>query len=208
MKSGLFKLVEFIVIFLVIPISFAFSYSNILKIVVGGVGFLYVCFVLVRVERVKIQLSPRVRWFLFFKETIIKLLVIIPFTIFYVYMVNNELLFQLAINNTGSLLVILSLYSIFSAYPQEILFRTFFFNRYERYFKDSNLMILINALLFALAHLLFQNFLVLLVTFIGGVLFGLTYKKYRSTFLVAVEHMLFGGWVIIVGLGKLMGFSI
>ncbi|WP_228851932.1 CPBP family intramembrane glutamic endopeptidase [Aegicerativicinus sediminis] len=208
MNSKLYKLAEFIIIFLLIPISFAFSYPFWLKISIGVIGFLYVCFILFRIEKIKIKLSPRVRWFLFFKETIIKLGVIIPITVLYVYLIGPNLLFDLALNNTLSLLLILSLYAIFSAYPQEILFRTFFFNRYERYFKDSNYMILINAILFSLAHLLFKNFLVLLVTFIGGVLFALTYKKYRSTFLVAVEHIFYGGWVIIVGLGKLMGFSV
>jgi len=91
-------------------------------------------------------------------------------------------------------------------YPQELLYRTFFFQRYENLFKNEKIFIFINALLFSLAHLFFKNTLVLLLTFIGGVLFAITFKNSKSTVLVSIEHSIYGCWLFTVGMGNMLGF--
>jgi len=98
------------------------------------------------------------------------------------------------------------LYSLFSVYPQELIYRTFFFQRYEGLFKSEVLFILVNAALFSLAHLFFRNALVMLLTFLGGILFALTFKKTKSTLLVSIEHSIYGCWLFTVGMGEMLGF--
>ena len=59
---------------------------------------------------------------------------------------------------------------------------------------------------FSLAHLFFKNTLVLLLTFIGGVLFAITFKKTKSTVLVSIEHSFYGCWLFTIGMGNMLGF--
>ena len=105
-------------------------------------------------------------------------------------------------------LVLLFVYSFFSVYPQELVYRTFFFKRYDGLFKNEALFIFVNAILFSLAHLFFGSTLVLILTFLGGFLFAYTYKKTQSTLLVSIEHALYGCWLFTVGMGEMLGFPI
>ncbi|MGB5965883.1 MAG: CPBP family intramembrane glutamic endopeptidase [Sulfurimonadaceae bacterium] len=94
------------------------------------------------------------------------------------------------------------LYPLLSAYTQEILFRSFFFHRYEKLFKGRLFsLIMVNALLFAYMHVVFGNWIAVIFTFIGGILFAQTYLKTRSTMLTAIEHALYGNTLFTLGLG-------
>ena len=112
----------------------------------------------------------------------------------------------MAFNKPILWILILFFYSLFSVYPQELLYRTFFFDRYKNLFKNELLFIIINAFLFSLAHLFFKNGLVLIITFIGGIIFAFTYKKTQSTVLVSIEHAIYGCWLFTVGMGEILGF--
>ncbi|WP_299058549.1 CPBP family intramembrane glutamic endopeptidase [uncultured Polaribacter sp.] len=103
-------------------------------------------------------------------------------------------------------ILIILFYSIFSVYPQALIYRTFFFQRYQNLFKNKLFFILINATLFSLAHLLFKNTFALFFTFIGGFLFAYTYYKTKSTLLVSIEHAIYGCWLFIIGMGNIIGF--
>jgi membrane protease YdiL (CAAX protease family) len=102
--------------------------------------------------------------------------------------------------------MILFIYSFFSVYPQELIYRTFFFQRYESLFRSNLVFTLVNAAVFSLAHIFFKNTLVMLLTFIGGILFALTFKKTKSTLLVSIEHAIYGCWLFTVGMGAMLGF--
>jgi len=93
------------------------------------------------------------------------------------------------------------LYPIFSVYPQEIMYRTFFFHRYARIFRQPATRIVANALLFGWAHLIVHNMIAVLLATAGGLLFASTYERARSTLLVTVEHALYGDFLFSVGLG-------
>ncbi|MFD2292318.1 type II CAAX prenyl endopeptidase Rce1 family protein [Mariniflexile gromovii] len=116
------------------------------------------------------------------------------------------MLFELLINKPLLWVLLLFIYSVFSVYPQELLYRTFFFNRYKNYFKSESLFLFVNAICFSLSHLFFKNSLVLLMTFIGGLLFALTFNKTKSTLLVSIEHAIYGSWLFTVGMGAMLGF--
>lgn len=97
-------------------------------------------------------------------------------------------------------------YSVFSVYPQEFVYRTFFFARYLQLIPNTLLFIVINALLFSLAHSFLLNGLVFALTLAGGLLFALTYHKSKSLVLVSLEHSLYGVWLFTVGLGEQLAF--
>lgn len=46
----------------------------------------------------------------------------------------------------------------------------------------------------------------MILTFIGGLLFALTFKKTKSTLLVSIEHAIYGSWLFTVGMGEMLGF--
>jgi len=206
MQTVNFKLTEFFIIFVLIPVSFAIDYLIWAKLSIGLLGFCYVIFILLRVEKNKFKMAPNLKWKAFFKATILQLIGIAIITTLYMWFVDKENLYVVILNKPLLWLMILFVYSFFSVYPQELIYRTFFFQRYKFLFKSEWLFIFINAILFSLAHMFFRNALVMVLTFLGGILFALTYKKTQSTFLVTIEHAIYGSWLFTVGMGSMLGF--
>lgn len=206
MQTAKYRLTELFLVFVLIPVSFVLSYPLIIKLIIGVLGFAYILFVLFRVERIKFEVTIGLSWKKFYKHTLIKLLGIILLTTLYMRLVDSENLFVVVLNKPVLWVVILFVYSFFSVYPQELIYRTFFFKRYGDLFKDKTLFLIINAALFSLAHLFFKNTLVLFLTFIGGLLFAFTFIKTRSTVLVSIEHAIYGCWLFTVGMGEMLGF--
>lgn len=206
MKSVNYKLTEFFIIFIVLPISFALQYPWQIKLIIGFLGFLYVIYILLKIEKNKFKIAPNLNWTLFWKETIVKLVLIVLMTSLFVWITDKENMFEVLRNKPKLWVFILFVYSIFSVYPQELIYRTLYFQRYEALFKSKSLFIFVNAVVFSLAHMFFKNTLVLFLTFLGGILFALTYNKTRSTLLVSIEHAIYGSWLFTVGMGNMLGF--
>ena len=206
MHSKKVKIIEFLLIFIILPVSFALNYPLAIKLILGLIGLFYVIFVLLRVERNEFKINPNLNWKLFWKNTLFKLSIIATLTILFVWFSDKESLFVVMLNKPLLWLIILFVYSLFSVYPQEILYRIFFFQRYQSLFKNEFILILVNALVFSLAHLFFKKTFVLVMTFLGGILFALTYRKTKSTLLVSIEHAIYGCWLFTVGMGEMLGF--
>ncbi len=206
MKSKTYKLIEFFIIFILIPISFALDYSPFIKLGIGLGGFLYVVYLLLKVERKKFKVAQGLNWKQFWRETLIKLAIIAVLTTLFVWFTDNARLFEVLLNKPLLWLVILFVYSVFSVYPQELIYRTLFFERYAVLFQSTSFAIVLNAVVFSLAHIMFKSTLVLVLTFLGGLLFALTYTKTKSTLLVSIEHAIYGSWLFTVGMGTMLGF--
>ncbi|QRM90729.1 CPBP family intramembrane metalloprotease [Lacinutrix sp. WUR7] len=206
MQANLYRYIEFFIIFILLPVSYAFSYPVYLKLGLGCIGFGYVLYILLKVEKNKFKINPNLNWKHFWKMTLLKLLIIAIITIVFVWFTSKESLFNVVINKPFLWLGILFLYSVFSVYPQELLYRTFYFQRYQKLFKSDVVLFLVNAIVFSLAHLFFKNILVLIMTFLGGILFAITYNKSKSTLLVTIEHAIYGCWLFTVGMGEMLGF--
>jgi membrane protease YdiL (CAAX protease family) len=98
--------------------------------------------------------------------------------------------------------LIMVLYPLISVYPQELLYRTFFFHRYKMLFNEKWQIITVNALLFGYIHIIFENWVAVGLTILGGFLFASMYERTRSTILVSVTHALYGDLIFTIGLGK------
>jgi len=194
MKSATYKLIELFIVFVLVPVSFALTYPVWIKMIIGILGFLYIIYVLLKVEKNKFKMAPNLNWKAFWKRILLHLLIIIVVTTVYVYITDKTQLFNVMLYNSKLWVFILFFYSLFSVYPQELIYRTFFFQRYQELLKSDWLFILINAALFSLAHIFFKNALVMVLTFLGGILFALTFKKTKSC------------WLFTVGMGEMLGF--
>ena len=94
------------------------------------------------------------------------------------------------------------LYPVLSVYPQELVYRAFFFHRYEALFAGPRSMMLASATVFAFAHVVMGNWLSVVLSAAGGLLFAQTYQKSRSLLLTSLEHALFGNFIFTIGLGQ------
>lgn len=112
-------------------------------------------------------------------------------------------LFALPRRNLALWAMIMVFYPLFSVYPQELIFRAWFFHRYEEAVGGTWPAILIGGVLFGWAHILFENWVAVLLCIPGGILFGYTYHRSRSVLASGFEHALYGDWIFTVGLGWL-----
>lgn len=98
--------------------------------------------------------------------------------------------------------LVMLLYPLLSVIPQGIIHRGFLFHRYEPLFPDPEIMVLAGASAFCYMHILFRNPIALVLTFIGGLFFGIVYRRTRSILVSSIEHALFGNLIFTLGLGR------
>ena len=112
-----------------------------------------------------------------------------------------ESLFQLPLHWPDTWLLLLLLYPLFSALPQEVIFRTFLFHRYKTILPRKRHRIWLSSTSFGFAHIIYGNWVAVILSTVAGYCFSKTYAVSRSTLLVALEHSLWGVWLFTLGLG-------
>jgi len=98
--------------------------------------------------------------------------------------------------------LVMLLYPLLSVYPQELLYRAFFFHRYQALFGSGWTMLLASALAFGFVHIIFGNWLAVALCVIGGALFSFTYHQSGSLLLTCLDHAIFGNFIFTIGLGQ------
>ncbi len=98
-------------------------------------------------------------------------------------------------------LMIMVLYPILSALPQEIIFRSFFFRRYQSIAGSPVGMIALSGGAFGLTHLAFGNWVAPVLSTVAGLVLSWAYTRHKSLLLVWVEHALYGQLIFTLGLG-------
>src|SRR5215470_10843518 len=119
-----------------------------------------------------------------------------------VWLAAPKLLFSLVKTVPGLWLLVMILYPIVSVYPQEMIYRAYFFHRFKPLFGSGPFMIVASALLFGLVHIIFGNWISIALTAVGGALFGITYRNSRCLLLACFEHALFGDFIFTIGIGR------
>ncbi|MEM7506832.1 MAG: CPBP family intramembrane glutamic endopeptidase [Pseudomonadota bacterium] len=112
-----------------------------------------------------------------------------------------ERLLELPLNRTHLWLMIMLLYPPVSAWPQELIFRSLFFERYGALFPNAGIAIAVNGAAFALGHLFFLNPVTIAMTGLAGAVIGWAYLQDRSLWLAWGMHALAGMIVFTSGLG-------
>jgi len=109
---------------------------------------------------------------------------------------------QFVKSNTLFWAIIMIGYPLLSVYPQEIIYRAFFTHRYSKFIKNKYFFIFLSALAFALAHIMFNNYIAITLSFLGGLIFAYNYLKTKSLFSSSLEHALYGDFIFTIGIGR------
>lgn len=203
-----YKLLEIFFLFVVSPIVLFLSIPLIFKLIYVLSGVLYILLISIFIEKFsKIKIDKK-RKMNALKNIGIRFLVIAILTTLVLYIQNKEQLFNVMLNKPFLWLRFSGVYILLSVIPQELIYRTFFVKRYQELINNEWLFILINSILFSFAHIWFQSWLVLAFTFVGSLLFIKTYLKTKSTWLVILEHSIYGVWLYTVGYGAVFMFPV
>ena len=113
-----------------------------------------------------------------------------------------ELLFTFVKRAPTFWALVMLLYPLLSVYPQELIFRAYFFERYQPLFGAGWAMVAASALAFGFMHIALGNWLSVVLSAIGGFLFATTYYQSGSLVLASIEHAIFGNFIFTIGLGQ------
>ena len=119
----------------------------------------------------------------------------------FIYWYDPDRMFGLLERAPGFVPFLLLAYPVLSAFPQELVFCSFFFARYAPLFGTGKSMVIASTIVFAYAHLLYINPVAPTLSLLAGYIFATTYLKTKSLALVTIEHGLYGNYLFLVGLG-------
>lgn len=93
-------------------------------------------------------------------------------------------------------------YPLLSVWPQEIIYRSFMYHRYQPIWGTQRGYVWASAGAFGFAHVLLYNPVAVIMTAMGGYLFAKDFARHKSLGLACFEHALYGCCAFTVGLGK------
>lgn len=118
-----------------------------------------------------------------------------------IWIIDPSKMFLLLRTNPLLLLMISIFYPLFSVIPQGLAYRSMFFHRYGDLFPGNAVKIIVSAAVFAFAHILYKNWMVLVLSFMAGLIFSYRYYKTKSLAISVLEHAMYGVWLFACGLG-------
>lgn len=120
----------------------------------------------------------------------------------YVWLFEPENLFNLPRAHPWIFVAMCIFYPVFSAFGQEVIYRTFLFRRYNQLFSREWHFVLVSGISFSFLHIVYYDPVSMIITFIGGLYFARVYQLTRSVLFTAVLHGLMGIMVFGAGLGQ------
>ena len=198
--SKLYLWSEFVAIFFIMPLLYFFELIPIHKGIPLVLVFIY-CFIVMYNKKSISRRIFRIKSFLSLKEVAVKSLFLLVVSSLWVYIFREDVFFHLPLNNFWFWVFIVLTYPIWSAFTQEFIYRFFFYQRYRILFDSILLMIFVNALCFSMAHIIFRNWVALVFTFVGSIVFSLTYIRSKSLNVVFIEHSIYGNIFFTNGFG-------
>jgi len=131
---------------------------------------------------------------------IIPILLICTILLFLVAEFKRSMLLLPSIQNSSldlSLPMSIALYSLISVPLQELIFRGFYISRLEVVTKSKWIIILISSTIFALVHIPFQNWFLVIGCFLLGILLAYHYLKHRSLASMIIAHAWLGSLLVV-----------
>lgn len=119
-----------------------------------------------------------------------------------VWFTQREDMFAFPRGNPVTWAVVMILYPLLSALPQELMYREFFFYRYRNLFGNGTMRIAASTIAFSYLHIIYDNYWALGLSLAGGLLFAWNFHKNRSLYWVSLEHALYGCLVFTIGMGS------
>ncbi len=201
MGSKIFKYLELFIIFITLPLFYHFNLFPGHKSLPLLVVFIY-CLIWLLKNKKSLNFQFGLRYFKGWKLMLIRILVsgIVIFIATWLFI--PEYLFYLPKNRIGLWVLIMVFYPLWSAYPQELIFRAYFFERYASLFSNTKIIIALNTILFGYMHFIFGNWVAVVGATIIGFIWAFTYSKNKSLLAVAIEHAIVGNLIYTIGLGQ------
>ena len=199
------RLLEFILLFFVLPIGLALPLPITLKLTAVGISVLYVIVIFIKkrnFSRMRLE-EPNIIYV--FRVAFLAITLFVA-GIFIVKMYQPELLFKPVKQQPLFWLTILFVYTFLSVLPQEIIYRKFFLERYYILFDSRRMLYFFNIICFSICHLFLHNVLVLILTAVGGCFFLYTYEKEKNIWWTSLEHALYGNIIFTLGIGEMLAF--
>jgi membrane protease YdiL (CAAX protease family) len=169
-------MVEFLVLFVALPLGYRFAPIRIPALPVLRVIALYAAWQLMRDARFdrgrmwNIGTLPGRLWVILAIFAVVAVVIWLGGRWF-----APQLQWNFVRNNPVFWAIVMVAYPVLSVYPQGIIYRAFFFERYGAFFPSRWVMIVASAAAFAFMHLIFRNWLAVGLTFAGGMLFAWRY---------------------------------
>lgn len=135
------------------------------------------------------------------KTILLRTLIIAPALLGLIWWTNPTQLFILPTEDPQLWITLMIFYPLFSALPQELIYRTFFFHRYNNVIPFRYGEVLLSAVAFSFLHIVYDNWWAVGLSLIAGLLFGTTYKKTKSLYWVTIEHVIYGWLIFTLGIG-------
>ena len=98
-------------------------------------------------------------------------------------------------------LLVISLYPFLSVLGQEIAYRLLFFERYGDLITNRTVATILSALVFAVAHAFYRNWVAVILSFGGSLTFAWSYVRTSYFLLLWILHSLVGQILFASGLG-------
>ena len=137
-----------------------------------------------------------------YNRILVSLIIMMMAILFY----DHYLIFKMIFKDPLLWMILLFVYPVFSVIPQEIIFRSFFFARYKKIFQRYTL-VFMSAASFSFSHIIFENWIAIIFTFIGGLYFAVSYHETKSLLIVVVEHSIYGLFLYTIGFGEFFDFN-
>lgn len=191
---------EMLFLFIGLPLLYYFEMIPVHKAIPLVLVFFYCLFIIIKdknFDREIFRIKRDYPW----QDFLLKGSILLIITSIWVYVFRADVFFHLPRNNFWIWVAVIVSYPIWSAYTQEFIFRAFYYHRYKLLFTNPVVMLLVNAVCFAMAHIIFRNWMALIFTFIGSIIFSYTYLRNKSLNAVFLEHSLYGNILFTNGLG-------
>lgn len=134
-------------------------------------------------------------------KSAVRMLVISLLLLWFTFWIFPDLFFQYPIRQFKSYIITFFLYPVASVLPQELIYRVYYFHRYEKLVPEKFLLMFSNAFIFGLTHFIYGNWVAPIATFLVSWIFIWNYYNTRSLLNVSVEHYFYGILMFTVGFG-------
>ena len=203
LKGRIYLVIEFVLLFFGIPTWIYLDQDFIHPIIIILPVLIFIFMLLRRTSDFK--WGELIRWQVP-RKVILGNAVLIVFAALlmlgYVYFFHRENLFNLPRANIWLFLGLCLFYPVFSAFGQEIIYRTFLSRRYSGILAKEWHFLVASAVTFSFMHIVYYDPVSMILTFMGGLYFARNYQITRSVLFTSVLHGIFGIMMFGVGLGQ------
>ncbi|MCC8358631.1 CPBP family glutamic-type intramembrane protease [Salinimicrobium sediminilitoris] len=199
-NSAAFMVVEFIVFYIFFPFlvnAFLDGWYKIIPLVLIAVFFLFLLLLDPKFDRRVLTRFKKD----YLGKSVARMLIITVLLVWFTFWIFPELFFLYPVENFKSYAITFFLYPLASVFPQEIIYRVYYFHRYHKIVPEKYLLMLSNAIVFGLTHFIYDNWVAPIATFLAGWIFIHNYYKTRSLLNVSLEHYFYGLIMFTIGFG-------